>query len=118
MKFTEGAASSWASFRSATLLMLTNLRLLPVVNRASVSGHAKDRMGMIAILSVNRITVNSAPGDSLRGGHGLPVILGRPASPVPGPFAERVWLVSGLGLSALRGARCVVPKRALAPGTT
>jgi len=42
MKFSEGAASSWASLRSATFLMLANLALLPVVNRASVSGQAKD----------------------------------------------------------------------------
>lgn len=59
MKLTEGAASSWANLRSATLLMLTNRRHLPVVNRPSVSEQANDWIGMEANLPVNRLTVNS-----------------------------------------------------------
>jgi hypothetical protein len=59
MKFTEGAASSWASLRSATLLTLTNRRHLPAVNKPSVSGQANDWIGIEESLSVNRLTVNS-----------------------------------------------------------
>jgi hypothetical protein len=64
MKLTEGAASSWANLRSATLLMLTNRRHLPVVNRLSVSEQANDWIDMGQILSVNRLTVNSKTVDS------------------------------------------------------
>jgi len=41
-KINDGAASNWASFRSATFLIFANLALLPVVNSAWVSAHAKD----------------------------------------------------------------------------
>jgi hypothetical protein len=58
MKLTDGAASSWANLRSATLLMLTNRRHLPVVNRPTVSEQANDWIDMGEILPVNRVTVN------------------------------------------------------------
>ena len=56
MKLTEGAASSGAHLRSATLLMLTNRRHVPVVNRPSVSEQANDWIDMQELLPVNRLT--------------------------------------------------------------
>jgi hypothetical protein len=42
MKLMDGAASSWANFRSATFLMFANFAHLPVVNKAIVSMHEND----------------------------------------------------------------------------
>ena len=52
----EGAALSWANFRSATFLMLAKRGQRPVVNSSWVSGQAKDRTAMTYSLSVIRLT--------------------------------------------------------------
>jgi hypothetical protein len=66
MKLTEGAASSWANLRSATRLIFTNRRHLPVVNRLSVSGQANDWIGMDPKLPVNRLTGKSGKIETAR----------------------------------------------------
>jgi hypothetical protein len=58
MNAREGAASSCASFRSATFLILANRGQRPVVKSAWVSAQAKDWIAIEWMVPVIRLTIN------------------------------------------------------------